>query len=194
MPGLRWRGAIAAAALGLAIGGQSPVAANPGDKAGWTFQTDQQRRALLIYVPAKDATRYLTFACHRSAETFELLVEDVGNASTAVTAVPMALTNGKARYEAKGEIGYFAATKSFDSNMIVDATALRRIRDTLVPVLEGPGPVVLTLGSLKREMPVAGLADPLRRFVAACFDSRAEPEAATPTHRRPLRRHRARPN
>jgi len=46
---------------------------------------------------------------------------------------------------------------------------LRRIRDTLVPVLEGTGPIVLTLGSLTRELPVAGLADALKRFKPACF-------------------------
>jgi len=177
MPVSRWPWIIATA-LGLSIGAAAPVIAKEGDKPGWSFQVDQQKRVLLIYVQAKDAARALTIACQRSAESFELLVENVGNVQTAVTGVRLTLTNGSAKYEARGEIGFFASTKSFDSNMIVDAAALRRIRETLVPVLEGAGPIVLTLGSLSRELPVSGMADPLRRFNSACFDARAEPEAA----------------
>jgi hypothetical protein len=164
----RWH-SIVVVALGLVLGAALPVVAKQDDKPGWSFQTDQQKRALLIFVPAKDAPRSLTIGCLRTAEIFEVLVEDVGNVKTAVTGVSLTLTNGKASFEAKGEIGFFASTKSFDSNMIVDANALRRIRDTLLPVLEGPGPIVLTLGSLKRELPVSGLADPLKRFKTACF-------------------------
>jgi hypothetical protein len=166
----RWHSIVVVAfASALVIGAGLPVMARQDDKPGWSFQTDQQKRALLIYVPAKDAPRSLTLGCLRATESFELLVEDVGNVKSAVTGVSLTLTNGKARFEAKGEIGFFASTKSFDSNMIVDANALRRLRETLMPVLEGSGPIVLTLGSLTRELPVSGLADPLKRFKTACF-------------------------
>jgi hypothetical protein len=155
--------------LALAVATASVAVANQGDKAGWAFITDQQKRAVLVYVPAKDGPRSLTIACARGSEIFEVLVEDVGNARTAVTGVTLTLANGAARFEAKGEIGFFASTKSFDSNAIADTAGLRRIHDTLVPVLEGAGPIVLTLGSLTRELPVAGLADALKRFKPACF-------------------------
>jgi hypothetical protein len=168
----RWHWIVVVAfALGLVIDASLPVAAKQDDKAGWSFQTDQQKRALLIFVPAKDGPRSLTIGCNRAGESFELLVEDVGNANSAVTGVAVTLTNGKATFTAKGEIGFFASTKSFDSTMVADAGALHRIRDTLLPVLEGPGPIVLSLGSLRRELPVAGLADPLKRFKTACFGS-----------------------
>jgi hypothetical protein len=157
--------------LVLAIVAAAPATANQGDKAGWSFVTDQQKRAVLIFVPTKDGPRSLTIGCLRASEIFEVLVEDVAKARTPVTGVALTLTNGQARFEARGEIGFFASTKSFDSNAIADAATLRRIRDTLVPVLEGPGPIVLTLGSLTRELPVAGLADALKHFKPACFGS-----------------------
>jgi hypothetical protein len=153
-------------ALAIAI----PVAnGKEGDRAGWSLITDQQKRTVLIYVPAKDGPRSLSIACLRASEIFEVLVEDVGNVRTATTGVSMTLTNGPSRFETKGEIGFFASTKSFDSNPIADAATLRQIRDTLVPVLEGPGPIVLTVGSLKRELQVTGLTDALKRFKPACF-------------------------
>jgi hypothetical protein len=184
MPESCWRWVVIAAVIGLAIGAGRPAAANMGDRQGWSYLVDQQRRTLLIYAAAKDGPRSLTMACQH--ETFEILLEDVGNVRTAVTGSILTLANGAARYEAKGEIGFFASTKSFDSNTIADAGTLRRIRDTLVPVLEGPGPLVLTLGSLKRELPVAGLAEPLKRFKTACFDSRHDDEV--PARERPRRR------
>jgi hypothetical protein len=162
---------IIAPMLALVTGAGAPVAANQGDRAGWSFITDQQKRAVLIYVPAKDGPRALTIGCLRASEIFEVLVENVGNVSTAVTGATLTLTNGQARFETKGEIGFFASTKSFDSNAIADAATLRRIRDTLVPVLENPGPVMLTLGSLKRELSIAGLADAFKHFKSACFGS-----------------------
>jgi hypothetical protein len=185
----RWHW-IVVVALGLATGAGPTAAAKQDDKPGWSFHTDQQRRAVLIFVSGKEGQRSLTIGCLRATESFELLVEDVGNVKTAVTGVILTLTNGKASFEAKGEIGFFASTKSFDSNMIVDANALRRIRDTLMPVLEGPGPIVLTLGSLKREMPVAGLADPLKRFKTACFsgEETEQPGPEKPAPRRKKRR------
>ena len=189
MPGSCWRWAVIAAALVLAMAEIRPAAANPGDKQGWSYLIDQQRRILLIYVPAKDGPRSLTIACQHGAETFEILLEDVGNVRAPVTAASLMLVNGTARYEAKGEIGFFASTKSFDSNTIADAGTLRRIRDALMPVLEGPGPLVITLGSLKRELPVAGLAEPLKRFKTACFDSRQDEEVPA-TRERPSRRKR----
>ena len=81
----------------------------------------------------------------------------------------MILTNGQARYQTRGEIGFFTGSLSFDSNTIVDAKMLRQIAEGLLPVLEGPGPIVVTLGPTKRDVPVAGLTEPLKRFRAACF-------------------------
>ena len=172
-------------ALGLVVAW--PATAREGDKPGWSFQVDQRRHSLLFF--AKDDRRLLSFACLRSVESFEILVEDVGNVKTAVTGVPLTLRNGSATFEAKGEIGFFASTKSFDSNMIVNAAALARIRDALTPVLEGPGPIVLSLSSLTREIPVAGIADPLKRFKTGCFSG---PEAEEPAPDKPQRRRKRR--
>jgi len=155
--------------LALAMAAAPMAIAIKGDRAGWAFITDQQKRAVLIYVAANDGPRSLSIGCLPASEIFEVLVQDVGNARTAVTGVTLTISNGPARFEAKGEIGFFASTKSFDSNAIADAAGLRRIRDTLMPVLEGAGPIVLTLGSLTRELPIAGLADALKRFKPACF-------------------------
>jgi hypothetical protein len=179
MPGCGWR-AIISALLALAVLGALvlPVAAKRGDKQGWSLLSDRdagtkkrpaRNRALLIYVPAKDGLRVLTFGCLRDAESFEILFEGFSEPRASRTSVTLILTNGQARYQTRGEIGFFTGSLSFDSNTIVDAKVLRQIADGLLPVLEGPGPTVVTLGPTKRDVPVAGLAEPLKRFRAACF-------------------------
>ena len=78
---------------------------------------------------------------------------------------------------ARGEVGHFSGTSAltYDSQVIGDAKTFGQIRASLLPVLEGPGPILVKLGSITRELAVAGIADPLKRFRAACFaPSRAE--------------------
>ena len=58
------------------------------------------------------------------------------------------------------------------SELDADATMLRQLRAKLVPVLEGKGPIVLTIGSASRELPVAGLSKPWSGFKAVCFGQR----------------------
>src|SRR5262249_43899001 len=52
----------------------------------------------------------------------------------------------------------------FASEIDADGKALQQIRPKLIPVLEGKGPMVLSVGSTSRELPVAGLAKPLSGF------------------------------
>jgi hypothetical protein len=149
-----------------------PALGKPGDKQGWTLTTDARKRAVLFYVPAKDGPRILTFTCLRN-DSFEIQFEGATTDRKDKTNVPLTLTNGQASYEARGEIGHFTGTSAltYDSQTIGDAKTFGQIRATLLPVLEGPGPIVAKLGSVTRELAVAGIADPLKRFRAACFGS-----------------------
>jgi hypothetical protein len=46
------------------------------------------------------------------------------------------------------------------------------ISGALLPVLEGKGPIALTVGSAEFTLPTTGLTQPLSRFKAICFGSR----------------------
>jgi hypothetical protein len=179
MLGCGWRAVISAVlVLGLLGALMPPAAAKRGDKQGWSLLSDRdagtkkraaRNRTLLIYTPAKDGLRILTFGCLRDAESFEIVFEGFSEPRTSRTSVNLVLSNGHARYQTRGEIGFFTGSLSFDSNTIIDAKTLRQIAEGLLPVLEGPGPIVVTLGPTKRDVPVAGIAEPLKRFRAACF-------------------------
>ena len=159
-------------AFGIAAGLAMPAHGKPGDKQGWTLTTDARKRAVLFYVPAKDGPRILTFTCLRN-DSFEIQFEGATADRKQRTDIPLTLTNGQASYVARGEIGHFTGTSAltYDSQMIGDAKTFGQIRQGLLPVLEGPGPIVAKLGSITRELAVAGIGDPLKRFRAACFGS-----------------------
>ena len=39
----------------------------------------------------------------------------------------------------------------------------------MMPILTGKGPIVMSIGKEERKIPVAGLAEPLKRFNSICF-------------------------
>jgi hypothetical protein len=86
----------------------------------------------------------------------------------------LALANGAARYEVEGEIAADFQTNrpGFSSEFDIDAATLAALRLSLLPVFEGRGPIMLTVGRMSREIPVAGMAKPLARFKAVCFARR----------------------
>jgi len=161
----------AVATLAVAICGHSAVVAKPAEKAGWSVSNESNKKVVLTYAVAKDAPRLLAFACSRESENFEIVLDGVTGGQANVSGVKLMLRNGTASYEAKGEIGFFTGALSFDSMLIADAKVLRRVHDTLLPVLEGAGPIVLTLRGQTREVPVAGIAEPLKMFGKTCFGS-----------------------
>jgi hypothetical protein len=164
----RCRSTAATAALLALLA--APALADKGDKRGWTLDTDPRKRAFLKYVPANDGPRLLLLGCLRDVDNFLVISEQAGAGPDTVT---LTLANGAARTSFEGKVEAFGAgvgqagfTSEFD---IDDAKARQELRAKLLPVLEGKGPIVLTLGDASQEIPVTGLSKPLEGFKSICF-------------------------
>ena len=64
-------------------------------------------------------------------------------------AATLTLTNGKIRYATHGEVSpdSHTGTPSFSIDIDLDANTLRHLLNSLLPVLEGNGPIQLTIGA-----------------------------------------------
>jgi hypothetical protein len=92
---LFWRPASLVATL-------APLAAGTGDKKGWSVVTDPRKRAFLIWTPAANGPRVLTFGCLRDVDSFTVLSEDTIGRSTGVAT--LTVSNGTARFEVAGDV------------------------------------------------------------------------------------------
>jgi hypothetical protein len=161
--------AIAAAIPAVLALLAQPAIADKGDKRGWTLDTDPRKRVFLKYVPAEDGARLLVLGCLRDVDNV-VVISEQGTAGP--QNVTLTLANGDARYSVDGKIeanGAGVGQPGFSSEFDVDATARQALRAKLVPVLEGKGPIVLTVGTASRELPVTGLGKPWDGFKAVCF-------------------------
>jgi hypothetical protein len=170
----RWLLAIMAATFVMFAGAVSPASADQGDKQGWSLGSDPRKRVFLRFVPANDGPRVLVLGCLRDVDSFIVLSEqDIGIRHG--QAATLTLTNGAARFVVEGKFeadGAGVGRPGFASEIDADGKALQQIRPKLIPVLEGKGPLVLSVGSTSRELPVAGLAKPLSGFKSVCFGQR----------------------
>jgi hypothetical protein len=170
----RWLLAIMAATFVMFAGAVSPASADQGDKQGWSLGSDPRKRVFLRFVPANDGPRVLVLGCLRDIDSFIVLSEqDIGIGHG--QAATLTLANGAARFVVEGkfeEDGAGVGRPGFASEIDADGKALQQIRPKLIPVLEGKGPMVLSVGSASRELPVAGLAKPLSGFKSVCFGQR----------------------
>jgi hypothetical protein len=170
----RWLLAMMAITFAMFAGAFSPASADPGDKQGWSLGSDPRKRVFLTFVPANDGPRVLVMGCLRDVDLFIVLSEqDIGIGDGQATTLTLA--NGAARYVVEGKFerdGVGVGQPSFAGEVDADGKALQQIRPKLVPVLEGKGPMVLSVGSTSRELPVAGLAKPLSGFKSVCFGQR----------------------
>jgi hypothetical protein len=170
----RWLLAIMAATFVMFAGAVSPASADQGDKQGWSLGSDPRKRVFLRFVPANDGPRVLVLGCLRDIDSFIVLSEqDIGIGHG--QAATLTLANGAARFVVEGKFegdGAGVGRPGFASEIDADGKALQQIRPKLIPVLEGKGPMVLSVGSASRELPVAGLAKPLSGFKSVCFGQR----------------------
>jgi hypothetical protein len=158
----------AAFAVVLALLG-GPALADKGDKRGWSLDSDPRKRVFLKYVPADGGPRLLVLGCLRDVDNFVVMSEQGDAAPQSVT---LTLANGAARYSFDGKIeadGVGVGQAGFASELDLDPPTLRQLRGKLLPVLEGKGPIVLTVGSASRELPMTGLSKPLGGFKSVCF-------------------------
>ncbi len=164
---------------GVLIAGLRTLAAEPGDKKGWSVVTDPRKRAFLIFVPPAGGPRVLNFACLRDVDSFTVFSEAItGN----VPPGPATLTvsNGNVRYDVAGNIApdLISNLPTFTGDLAGDKKALSGISTKLLPVLQGSGPILYKIGAgtapndmakSPNSIPVVGLAAPLAKFKSICF-------------------------
>jgi hypothetical protein len=158
--------------FGLSLALVLPVLAYSGDNEGWSTDVDPRKRAFFKYVPAKDGPRHLLIGCLRDVDSFIVLAEELGEAKPGDD-VTLTLANGPAHYSVQGKIEIAPTDVPsrlwFTFERDADSKELRAIRAQLLPVLQGKGPIRLTVGPVSRELPVSGLGAPLKRFKSVCF-------------------------
>jgi hypothetical protein len=166
---LRHKVAIGALFAGLHFG--MPIAC--AEEAGWSTSYDPRHRVFLSFRSVEGGPRHLLLGCLRDVDTFTVAAESIVGAPSDGKAT-LSLTNGAARYAVDGELAPDPDTRQpgFSVDGDLDAQARRELRRTLLPVLEGKGPIELAIGSARRELPALGLASALRRFKSVCFGGR----------------------
>jgi hypothetical protein len=179
------RRACAAVALSILLAGGvlvarlRPLAADTGDKKGWSVVTDPRKRAFLIFVPPAGGPRVLNFACLRDVDNFTVYSEAVAGNLPPGPAT-LTVSNGNAHYDVAGNIApdLISNLPTFTGDLADDKKALSGISAKLLPVLRGSGPILYEIGAgtaphdmskSPSSIPVAGLAAPLAKFKSVCF-------------------------
>jgi hypothetical protein len=158
-----------------------PLAADTGDKKGWSVLTDPRKRAFLIFVPSAGDARLLNVACLRDVDSFTVYSEAVAG-NLPAGAATLTLSNGNARYDVAGSIAPDPVSNlpTFTGNVAESKKALSDISGKLLPVLQGAGPILYEIGGRAApndmsksptSIPVTGLAAPLAKFKSVCFGS-----------------------
>jgi hypothetical protein len=85
--------------------------------------------------------------------------------------VVMGLTNAGKKYSVRGDMGLDNVNQepAFRYETNIDSRALSIFRAEFLPMLAGKGPLTVTVGDKSQQLPLAGVAEPLRRFSASCF-------------------------
>jgi len=148
------------------------LAATDEIRGSWSLDTTKPKQAILSYTAEDKGPRLLIVACLRDTEEF-------GMYSTGMMAgvqphggiLTMQLVSGGMKYTVRGEPGIDNASKepafSYETN--IDSRALGLVRTELMPLLQSKGPLVVTIGKQERKLPLAGIAEPLKKFSAICF-------------------------
>jgi len=174
-------GLSALLAAGILVAMLAPLAAGTGDKKGWSVVTDPRKRGFLIWTPAANGPRVLTFGCLRDVDSFTVLSEDTIGRSTG--AATLTVSNGTTRFEVAGDVASDSVVgrPAFTGELTGDRKSLRDIAARLLPVLSGRGDIRYQIeptaerrdGSRgESAIPTAGLAEPLGRFKSICFGAR----------------------
>ena len=138
-------------------------------EAGWAVDT-KPKRAILSYTAEKDGPRLLIVACLRDSEEIGLYSTGIG-APSGKPVVVMGLTNAGRKYSVRGDMGMDNLTNqpAFRYETNIDSKALGIFRAEFMPMLNGKGPLTVTIGDKTQQLPLTGLAEPLKKFSATCF-------------------------
>jgi hypothetical protein len=157
--------------LVAAVSFVAPVSAASaqGIPAGWSVDT-KPKRAILTFAPEANGPRHLIVACLRDSDEIGIYSTGVG-APSGKPVVMLSMTNSGRRYSVRGEMGMDNITNqpAFRYETNIDSRALSIFRAEFLPILNGKGPLKLTIGEKSQDVPLAGVAEPLKKFNAACF-------------------------
>jgi hypothetical protein len=147
------------------------VAAAEDVPAGWSVDV-KPKRAVMSYAAEANGPRLLIVACMRDTEEFGMYSTGLMDGAKPHGGIlTMSLTTGGLKYTVRGEPGIDNMTNqpafSYETN--IDARALGLVRTELMPLLQSKGPLAVTIGKQERKVPLAGIAEPLRKFSAVCF-------------------------
>jgi hypothetical protein len=83
----------------------------------------------------------------------------------------LSMTNAGRRYSVRGEMGMDNITNqpAFRYETNIDSRALGIFRAEFMPMLNGKGPLTITVGDKSQQVPLTGVAAPLQKFSATCF-------------------------
>jgi hypothetical protein len=137
--------------------------------AGWSVET-KPKSAILTYAPEKDGPRYLIVACLRDTEEIGIYSTGIG-APSSKPVVVMGLTNAGRKYSVRGDMGQdnVSHQPAFRYETNIDSRALGIFRAEFMPMLNGKGPLTITVGDKSQQVPLGGVAEPLKRFSSSCF-------------------------
>ena len=154
--------AVAAASLG------APAAAQDVP-AGWSVDTTP-KRAILTYAPEANGPRYLIVACLRDSDEIGIYSAGIATPS-GKPVVALGMNNAGRKYTVRGEMGMDNITNqpAFRYETNIDNRALGIFRGEFMPMLSGKGPLTITVGDKSQQVPLTGVAEPLKRFSATCF-------------------------
>ena len=157
-----------AAVSGIAALGSAALAQEI--PAGWSVDTNKPRRAVLTFAPEPNGPRYLIVACLRDTDEIGIYSTGIAAAS-GKPVVALGMTSGGRRYTVRGEMGMDNITNqpAFRYETNIDPRALSAFRSDFLPLLNGKGPLKVTIGEKSQDLPLAGVGEPLKRFNAACF-------------------------
>jgi hypothetical protein len=137
--------------------------------AGWSVDV-KPKRAIMSFAPEAGGPRYLIVACLR--DTDEIGIYSTGIAPpSGKPVVVMGLTNAGRKYSVRGDMGMDNLTNqpAFRYETNIDSRALSIFRAEFMPMLSGKGPLTVTVGDKSQQVPLAGVAEPLKKFSATCF-------------------------
>jgi hypothetical protein len=159
--------------IGLSVGFAAALFASAASAqdvpAGWSVDV-QPKRAILSYAPEAGGPRNLIVACLRDSEEIGIYSTGIAAASGKPVVV-LGLTNAGRKYSVRGDMGMDNLTNqpAFRYETNIDNRALGIFRAEFMPMLSGKGPLTVTVGDKSQQVPLAGVAEPLKKFSATCF-------------------------
>jgi hypothetical protein len=154
---------------GIAWAGTVALASAQDIPAGWTVDV-KPKRAILSFAPEANGPRHLIVACLRDSEEIGIYSTGIG-APSSKPVVIMGLTNAGRKYSVRGDMGMDNLTNqpAFRYETNIDSRALGIFRAEFMPMLNGKGPLTVMIGDKSQQLPLTGIAEPLKKFSAACF-------------------------